>query len=664
MKKIIGTICFGIFMIFAWATSVLATTAATNEDGMRQSVSAQYSVRTDEQEMTVYNVGKNAWNQEVSCCQIIADDKVNVTVSTGFSFSDVTILPRNAKVIYTRNGNSLNFMLQSPQNVTLIFDNNFQGKALHIFTQKPEVKKPKATDKDVIYFAKGYYDYSSQTPLKVESGKTLYLEEGAVLRGRVVVSDASDVTICGQGIILNDFTTNDGYDSVALAIKNSGNVKIRDITILRNSKAWSAFMWKSHNVSVEGVKIINPQYASSDGFDIANCHDVLFDNMFIRSCDDSIAVKGTGNNGYNHLDDPSQALANYNITIRNTQVWSDANNALGIGAETNAAYYDNIIFKNIDILYNYDDYTYPDKLTDRSALNICALNATNITNVIYEDIRIEKAKRLISITMPDSFWFGSLQGNWNWNGRISGITYRNIVSYSDGSNEIQLLGRDEVHTISNITFDNVEIDGKRLNLDSMLMKVNKYTKEVKNILSDNTDKVKDGPFGSNVHKISEEYSSDKQGINGWYYRTWTKGEGNADMRWNSDGSAHWRGAHSYDAIWMYNGILYMHPDTNQTMLEWKASHKGNIQISGNVRKYDTLGGDGVTVSIWKNDTLIWPQSGWIKVEYNDNSGLNHDFEVNVEKGDIISFRVDEGNNNAYDTTIWSPAVVYNSYKEY
>ena len=42
----------------------------------------------------------------------------------------------------------------------------------------------------------------------------------------------------------------------------------------------------------------------------------------------------------------------------------------------------------------------------------------------------------------------------------------------------------------------------------------------------------------------------------------------------------------------------------------------------------------------------------------------HDIEVDVEQGDIISFRVDEGMNNAYDTTIWTPIITYNFYREY
>ena len=136
------------------------------------------------------------------------------------------------------------------------------------------------------------------------------------------------------------------------------------------------------------------------------------------------------------------------------------------------------------------------------------------------------------------------------------------------------------------------------------------------------------------------------------------------MIWNSDGSYHWRGSHNYDAIWMYNNTLYIHPDTDQSMLEWEAPYAGTVQIDGNVRKYSTLGGDGVTVSIWKNNTLVWPQDGWRTILYNDNVGLSYDFAFDVSRGDILSFRVDEGGDNAYDTTIWDANIVYNSYRSY
>lgn len=626
--------------------------------------SSIFTVSVDETPVGTYKAGLNVWGNEVACCAFSTATAVTITVTTDFAFSSARILPRSANISCSKSGNTLTFSITSPQNLTVLFDENFQGNVLHIFAQAPDSDIIDREDTNTIYFGPGYYDYASQSPLRVESGQTLYLAAGAVLRGRVLVSNASNVTICGRGIILNDFTTSDGYDSVALTLKNSSNVTIKDVTILRNSASWSAFMWKCGNVSVENVKILNPKYACSDGFDIANSHDVTFNNLFIRSCDDSIAIKGTGNHGYNVAENPAETQANYRISILNSQVWSDTNNALGIGAETVAAYYDEITFENIDILYNYDDYTYPDQFTERSALNICALNATNISNITYADIRVEKAKRLISVTMPNDFWFGSLQGNWNWNGSFSGITYRNIISYSNGSNEIQILGHDSTHTISDIQFDNIQINGQILDLSSPLFKTNKYTKQVKLCNNGIVLQTKDGPFGSNVHNAAEEYSAGMQGYKQWFYRTWTNGVGNADMLWNRDGSYHWRGVHAYDAIWMYDNTLYMHPDTDQTMLEWTASSAGTIQISGSVRKYDVAGGDGVSLSIWKNNTLIWPTAGWRTISYNDSIGLSHDFAVDVNCGDVISFRVDEGDNNAYDTTIWDANIVYNFYRSY
>lgn len=118
-------------------------------------------------------------------------------------------------------------------------------------------------------------------------------------------------------------------------------------------------------------------------------------------------------------------------------------------------YFREIPFENIDILRNYDDLNYPDQLTERSAINICALNATDIGNVTFENIRVENAKRLIGITMADSFWFGSLAGNWSWPGSIHDITYKDIQSNSNGSNQIRISGYDEDHLIHDITLENI-----------------------------------------------------------------------------------------------------------------------------------------------------------------------------------------------------------------
>ncbi len=620
-------------------------------------VSSDFDVRADSMDIDVYYGGNNAWGKGISFASFGFSGPVTVTVTTNFSFSSARILPRSSGIACSVNNNTITFVLEEPQDVTILFDENFQGRTLHLFAQEVETNIPDINDSNVMYFAPGYYDYSNQTPLIIPSGKTLYLAGGAVIRGRVLVSNASNVTIRGRGIILNDFSTSDGYDSVALTLKSSNYVTIKDVIISRNAASWSAFMWKCGNINVEDVKIVNPCYASSDGFDIANSHDVLFDGMFIRSCDDSIAIKGTGTSGYSASENPANALANYNITIQNLQVWSDANNALGIGAETVAAYYDNITFKNIDILYNYDDYNYPNYFKERAAINICALNATSFSNITFEDIRVEKAKRLIAINMSDDFWFGSLQGNWNWTGSMNNITYKNITSYSDGSDEIRIYGKDNTHNISNVTFDNVTINGQMISdFNDSHFQVNSFANNLKIINNGTLVTTANGPFGSNIHVAAKEFST-VQGTNGWHYRSWTAGVGIVDMAWNPDQSGHWRGPYNYDAIWVYGNNLYLHPDNDQILLEWTAPYNGEINIVGTVKKYEIGGGDGVVVSIWKNNTMIWP-ANWLNIAYNNNIGVDHNYMTTVSAGDIISFRVDKGSNNAYDTTMWNTEIIY------
>jgi len=231
----------------------------------------------------------------------------------------------------------------------------------------------------------------------------------------------------------------------------------------------------SSSVELLNYKGVSPRFASSDGIDINSSHDILIDGAFIHSADDAIAIKGLSEEK-----EAANALPIYNITVQNAQLWSEANNAMGIGAETVAAYFKNIKFSNIDVLFNYDDRNNPDVLPDRSAINIFSLNATHFSDITFENIRVEKAKRLINIHMDTTFYFGALLGSWVEDGSISNITYKNITSYSDGTNEIKVAGWDEKHLITDVKFNNIVINGKKVkDLKDEHFTVNKYTANIK-----------------------------------------------------------------------------------------------------------------------------------------------------------------------------------------
>lgn len=605
--------------------------------------STAFTVSAGGNPVGLYNAGNNSWGNSVSYGYFDFSGTVSISVTPSSGFSSFKLVPSSLGITGVRSGNTITFTLSQPTNISLVLDNDYQGKVLHLFAQEPESDIPSATDPNVLYYGPGYYDLSAQPPLTLSSGKTLYIGGGAVIRGRVKIDNASNVTIRGRGVLLNDY--NSPTDDIALALGAVSNSTVKDIIVNRNIGSWTSAMHNCSFVNVTNYKAVSPYFASSDGFNINSSHDITFDKSFIHSADDAVAIKGMSDQI------PANSLPVYNITYKNAQLWADANNTIGIGAETRAAYFQNIKFQNIDILYNYDDKNHPDVLPDRSAINIFALHGTYFNDITFEDIRVERAKRLINVQMDETFYFGSLTGNWNWPGAMTNILYKNITSTSGGSNEIKLIGWNDSHRIEGVTLENVKINGNYVKdfKDSHLT-MNQYANSVK-IVSPS------GTVNSDVYNASTDFSP-VQGTRRWYYKYWQAGIGTSLMSWNPDGSNHWRGSGSYDAIWNGSGNIYIHPDNSQPILVWNAPKSGTVKITGLVRKNDIGGGDGVNVSIWKNNMMVWPSSSWQTVVYNNTTGFWHDINVPVTFGDELSFRVDQRSNSGWDTTYWNPEIAY------
>ncbi|MCQ6557445.1 glycosyl hydrolase family 28 protein [Paenibacillus mendelii] len=610
--------------------------------------SSDFAVTAQGSQVAVYNAGSNAWGNAVSYGAFDMSGSVTVSITPNAAYGSYKLVPQSLGLTGTRSGNTISFTLDHPANVSLVLDGNYQGKVLHLFAQAPETNIPGSSDPNIIYFGPGYHDLGGpgSTPIYLASNQTLYIAAGAVVRGRVRANDVSNVTIRGRGILLNDYTANDAHGNITMALNFAANSKVQDIIVNNNTANWTSAVHGSSFLNITNYKGISPKFASSDGFDINSSHDLTFDGLFIRSADDSVAIKGLSDET-----EPARALPIYNIEFKHSQLWSDANNAIGIGAETVAAYVKHIRFQNMDILYNYDDRYHPDVLPDRSAINIFALNATHFSDIVFEDIRVEKAKRLINAQMDTSFYFGGLQGNWSWPGEMNGITYRNITSYSDGTNEIKLAGWDNQHQISNVLFENVVINGNQVaDFNDPHFNINGYANRIQVKSASGTAKTR--------FNASDQFTA-AQGSDGWHYSTRTGGGTAVDMNWNVDGSNHWRGPNTYDAIWNDSGSIYLHPDNNQAVLEWQAAKTGTVRITGRVKKGATGGGDGVKVSLWKNNTMIWPSNGqWQTIAYNDATGIPHVITAAVTQGDTLSFRVDQITNSAYDTTSWNPEINY------
>lgn len=146
------------------------------------------------------------------------------------------------------------------------------------------------------------------------------------------------------------------------------------------------------------------------------------------------------------------------------------------------------------------------------------------------------------------------------------------------------------------------------------------------------------------HKASEEYSS-IQGTNNWYYAysdtTWN------NMTWDEDAS-YWNGGEEYCRVYDSS----QHPgDTYRSVRYWISPSNSTVEISGCAKMYET-GGDGVIVTIYKNNTKLWQKT----ISGNDTTGQTFNILVDVAEEDIISFDVHKNGNNYFDNTVIDPTI--------
>ena len=405
---------------------------------------------------------RNAWNNLVSFgyFDFTPGKEVEVAITLNKTFYNYKILPESNQISSSRDGNIIRFKLkEADKTFSIVFDNNYRGNTLHLFANSIDINAPTQSSDDLIYFGPGYHNLSKiyGGTLYVSGSKKVYVAGGAVVEGALYVNGNGNV-VSGHGILMkttpNDLVMTAGY---ARNVTYDGF-----IACSHRNGGWTLGMHEASDVTVTNVKVVSTRYASTDGFDIVNSNNIRLSNVFVRACDDAIAIKGL----INRL--PADCPANENMVFENIQLWNDCNNAMCLGAETRAKWYDNIHFKDIDVIFSFDDRDHHDELDERSVMSIVSLDATYFRNIIWENIRVNRCERLICLTFKDSFWFGSIPGNQSTEGGIDGVTFKNInVSSNSGSkiaNEILLNGwygeGMPTKIITNITFDNVIIEGK------------------------------------------------------------------------------------------------------------------------------------------------------------------------------------------------------------
>ena len=399
-------------------------------------------------------------------------EPVEVIIHTNAPVQEAVVRPVSRQVATVIEGNTVRFPISQPGQYSA--EINGRHHNLHIFANVPETAVDPASF--TYYFAPGVHEVGD---LVLSSGESVYIAAGAVVHGGIQAYDAENIRICGRGIL--DYSKMERSDPLRwekdglMIFARCKNVVLEGIT-LRDASWWTVTAFNCVGLLYRNVKVVGMWRYNSDGFDFVNCQNVHVDGCFLRNYDDVIVFKGLRikglDNGYNNDGGrlPYEHMALCNYLVENCVLWCDWGGALEIGAETVADRYTNMVYRNCDILR-----------ADHGALRIQSGDRAVISNVLYEDIRVEFSKYDLGhklqlsddeVFAPPADWKNYLIRGWiycnRWSddgiyGDVHDITYRNIAAYTDDPSIQPLISFksvDENHRFDRITIENVTLNGQ------------------------------------------------------------------------------------------------------------------------------------------------------------------------------------------------------------
>ncbi len=303
----------------------------------------------------------------VSYINLVGDEAIKLSIEAKKAHSRVLVKPYSKSVpVAERDGK---IFLDIKENGAYVLELDDYHGLLYIFYSAP-IKAPKP-ESVTHYFGPGVH-YPRQINLK--SGDRVYIDKDALVFGNFFGDGVENVEIFGNGI-LDDmgesrfaFRCYPDYTVGNMKFYDSKSITVRGVGMM-NSALWCMSFFRCSDIKIDNVKIFGQWRYNSDGIDFCNSQNVLLENSFIHSFDDTIVIKGVL---------PYADMDVKNIRVKNCVAWCDWGKTLELGIETACFEYDNISFENCDILRG-----------GGYAIDIGNGYTACVHNVRFENIRIE-----------------------------------------------------------------------------------------------------------------------------------------------------------------------------------------------------------------------------------------------------------------------------------
>lgn len=412
------------------------------------------------------------------------DGAVNIEIECTHDVKWVDVRPLSAGIKPQIKNGKIVFTIPAPGNYSIEINGKLDFP-LFIFANPKEIK-PVRTNPNVIYFEAG--KIHKPGVIQPKSNQQVYIEGGAIVIGAITATGVENVKVSGYGILdgsLNNphasnikpmFPVDDGYTVTSryqrfVEFMDSKNITIEGL-ILTNSSTWQVVPINCENVIIKGLKLVSDN-PSDDGIDVVRSRKVRISDCFVRVKDDCVAVKA-------HLNYPESVIVD-DVLVEKCVFWNAAwGNGLEIGFELQSAEVKNVIFRDCDIIH----------VESGAVFSIHNGDNATVKNILFENIRVEDAsQKLFDLAIFRATYSkdGSrdseynrrnyMNGAWDgvlkvdekgkayhaqYRGKIENIHFKDI--FVEGRFPFSIIaGYDETHNISNVTFTNIIVNGKKIN---------------------------------------------------------------------------------------------------------------------------------------------------------------------------------------------------------
>jgi len=380
--------------------------------------------------------------QDATMVQFDMDEPVEVFVKkNNGDFSAVDIRPLKNDIKYERGRNWIEFRLDEPRYLSVDFDGD-RLHNLHLFANPVETETYTESAPGVMYFGPGTHKPGDlpNNQIRIPSNTTVYIAPGAVIKAKLLVADAENVRILGRGIL--------DHPIRGIEVTDSKNVEIDGVTVV-NPDHYTVFGGCADGLKIRNLKTFSTK-GWSDGIDLMCCRNVDIENVFVRTSDDCLAF-------YNHRWLWNGGSSDF--TVRRAVLWADIAhpiNVCGHGDPDNAEgeVIERLRLSDIDILEHDEDD--PDYC---GAMAIVVGDNNIARDIVFDDIRVESIQEgaLFHLAIIFNPKYNKVPGQ-----KIENVTFRNISYTGYGEYRPVMKGYSDQRNISNITFENVTVNGKKL----------------------------------------------------------------------------------------------------------------------------------------------------------------------------------------------------------